>query len=59
MILVYFKFAVIKQGVSIFWSKLGENQKNVFLYNCLSMLGDHIGVTNLADVLNERQVNMY
>ena len=31
MILVYFKFAVIKQGLRTFWSKFSEKQKNVFL----------------------------
>ena len=42
--------------------KMGENKKNVFHYNCLSLLGDYVipsRVTNLADLLNERQVNMY
>ena len=48
-----------KQGARFFRLKIGENKKNVLLYNCLPLLGDHVGVTNLADVLNERQVNVY
>ena len=31
-----------KQGARFFWSEMGENKKNVFLNNCLSLLSDHM-----------------